>query len=452
MKPRDILTTLRLDDGRRWIDAAHDWQKADAVGVLEGDRPYHYLTRSRGSSKTTDLSAVALSALLASEDRLRGYWLASDADQARLSVDTVAGFVARSPALADRVDIQTRRIVVPETAGELTILPSDAAGTWGLTPHWVFADELANWQDVPSSRRLWEAASSAVAKRKDARMVVLTTASTPDHFACEVLEHARKSKLWRCSEREGPSPWMDADKLEEQRQRLPAAVFEQLFLNRWVPAEGAFLAAEAVDEAFTLTGPTAPWREQHVYSAALDLGSVHDRTAFAVVHRDGPAVVMDGLRVWQGNKKAPVNFQEVEEVVAEGHREYGFRLSFDRWQALDLAQRLTARGVSCSEYVFSRPNKQRLAQTLLSLLNGGNLKLYEPGGLKDELLNLKLVQNGDGSWGFDHRPGQRDDMAVAVSMAATSALERPTFTAQPVRWREPDAPPPITRGLMSEAF
>ena len=451
MKPRDVLATLRLEDGRRWIDAAYDFQREDALAVLEDERPYHYSTRSRGCSKTDDNGRTALSVLTTGE-RIRAYWLAADADQGKLALDAIAGSVTRTPALAGRVEIQTRRVVVPETDSELVILPADAPGAWGLLPHWVFVDEFANWGDTPSARRLWEAASSAIAKRPDARMSVLSTPSTPDHFAFKVLEHARSSPLWRTSERLGPAPWMDADKLEEQRQRLPDSVFRQLFMGEWAQSEGAFLDPGAIDDAFTRDGPTGPWREQHTYSAGLDLGSVNDASVLAVCHRDGSAVVLDGLRVWQGSKKKPVDFSEIEAVVAEGHREYGFRLSFDRWMALDLAQRLSSRGVQCVEYTFSRANKQKLAQTLLSLLNGRNLKLYEPGGLKDELMSLKLVQNADGSWGFDHGPHGHDDRAVAIAMAAVAALERPTFAAQPVRWREVEAPPMHTQGIYYGQF
>ena len=47
--------------------------------------------------------------------------------------------------------------------------------------------------DGAAARRLCEAASSAVAKRSDCRMVVLTTAGSPDHFSFKVLEHARSA-------------------------------------------------------------------------------------------------------------------------------------------------------------------------------------------------------------------------------------------------------------------
>ncbi len=100
---REVLGALRLEDGRRWIEAAHDFQLDDATAVLDGAEPYNYLTRSRGSSKTTDLAAAALSALLSAQGRVRAYWLAADADQGRLAIDCVQGFVARTEPLSGRV-------------------------------------------------------------------------------------------------------------------------------------------------------------------------------------------------------------------------------------------------------------------------------------------------------------------------------------------------------------
>jgi phage terminase large subunit-like protein len=188
---RDFLGVLRLEDGRPWVKAAMDWQREDALAVLEGEQPYSFLTRARGGSKTTDLSAVMLSVLLASEDRLRCFWLAADGRQGELAIDCISGFVARTAALEGRVELQARKVIIPSTGASLEIMPADASGAWGLTPHWLFVDEIANWGDTAPSRRLWEAASSAVAKRPDARLVALTTSGSPDHFSYKVLEHAR---------------------------------------------------------------------------------------------------------------------------------------------------------------------------------------------------------------------------------------------------------------------
>jgi hypothetical protein len=46
MIARDVLGVLKLEEGRRWIDAAIEFQREDALSVLEGREPYNFLTRS----------------------------------------------------------------------------------------------------------------------------------------------------------------------------------------------------------------------------------------------------------------------------------------------------------------------------------------------------------------------------------------------------------------------
>jgi Terminase large subunit, ATPase domain len=445
MDAREVLAALRLEDGRRWLDAAHDFQRRDLLEVLEGDCPYHFLTRARGASKTTDLAAGALAVLVSATGPLRSYWLAADRDQARLCVDAISGFLARSPVLAQSVAVQAYRVVGPAGA-VLEILAADAPSAWGLSPDFIFIDEISNWTDTDAAKRLWFAMSTAAAKRANCRMVVLTTAGSPDHFAClEVLEPAKRSKLWRVSERPGPAPWMSEERLEEQRERLPAAVFDQLFENRWTAASGSFLAPDAVDRAFMLDGP-AEAEQRHFYFAALDVGSVNDATAFAIGHRDGARVLLDRMVVWRGSRRRPVSFAEVEETIVHAHGVYRFAMTADPWQSLDLSQRLRARRVPVVEFNFTQPSKQRLAATLLSLLNGGNLALYQADGLRKELLALRLVQTSSGLWAFDHRPGGHDDQAVALSMMAVAALEGPG-PAQPLNHRVGPEPFELSLGI-----
>jgi len=427
----EVMSALPLDTGDRWGDIARPFQLADAEAILIGDQPYAIETRSRGSSKTTDLSGIATALLLTMPPRSRLYWLAADAAQGQLAIDTIAGFAARTPTLAGVLDVQARKVVNRQTGTTLEVLPADAPGAWGLNPDAIFVDELANWADVPSARRLWEAASSAAAKKPGCRMAIITTASTPRHFAYAVLEHARTSDLWHVAEREGPSPWLDPEKLEEQRLRLPAAVFAQLFENRWTEAEGAFLDPAVVDAAFSLEGPAlGAEMERSGYMAGLDLGHSKDRTALAIVHQiEGGDVHLDRLQVWTPTKGAPVDFADVETFIRAAHERFRFTLRLDPWQGLDLAQRLRAAGIPAEEFNFNPSSKQKLASTLLHSLNAGKLQLYEAEGLREELLDLRVKQTAVGGWTFDHDSRGHDDRAVALALALVGAIERPSWDA-----------------------
>jgi len=422
MRPFDMLGVLVLEDGRRWIDAAHAFQREDALAVLEGEQPYQFLTRARGASKTTDLAAVALALLLTASDAERLYWLAADADQGALAVDSIAGFAARTPELAMRVDVRARRVLATATGASLTVLAADAPGAWGLRPAAVFVDELAQWSDTPAPRRLWEAVATAAAKRSDARLVVLTTAGDPAHFAAKILDHARSSPLWRVHEVAGPAPWMSADRLEEQRARLPESAFARLFENEWTEGEDRLTGAEALEECVSHDGPL-DYDAQHRYVVGLDIGLKRDRTVAAVCHREGARVVLDRMAVWQGSRLKPVRLDDVEDWVGQAARGYGAaRIVVDPWQAVGLAQRLRGGGLAVHEFAFTAASVGRLASTLFNLLRDRALGLPDDRELLDELAHVRLRETSPGTWRIEHAPGRHDDRAIALALAAAHLL------------------------------
>jgi hypothetical protein len=449
MRALDLLAALRLDDGRTWAEAATDVQLRDAQAWLEGSEPYHYCVRSRGYSKTQDAAGALLAVLATAEDPVRCYALASDRDQARLVLDSVEGFARRTPALSGLLDVHRSLVRVERSGAELVVLAADAPGTWGLRPNWIVLDEIAQWAETESSRRLLDAALTA-APKENARVVVITTPGSPRGMGWQLREHARTSDLWRLSETPGPAPWIDPERLDEQRARLPPAVFRQLYGAEWLEASGDFLDASMLEAAFRLPGPTVHRDRRFTYQAALDLGHVNDRSVLAIVHREGNETRLDRMLVWRGRPGAPVSFDQVGRTVRDVHREYGFRLIADPWQALEMVERLRKSGIRVDEFHFSAQSKMRLASSLLHALNTGSLGVYPAEGLREELLGLRLVQRGPGLFAFDHAPGEHDDMAVALSMALVGAVE-----GQPKRWGPvfsgDQAPKLAKRGLVLDA-
>ncbi len=143
----DILAGLVLENGMRWGDAAEPWQLLDANAVLEpgpDDPLYHFLTRPRGGSKTTDLGAVAVTALLTQlPPAARAYAVAADADQARLLVDAMAGFTMRTPEISGALQVDRWRVTATRTGATLEVLPADGPSAWGLLPAFAIVDEVA---------------------------------------------------------------------------------------------------------------------------------------------------------------------------------------------------------------------------------------------------------------------------------------------------------------------
>lgn len=99
--PLAVMASLRLEDGRPWIDVAEQFQIDDARAILApgaDDPRLHWLGRPKGGSKSTDLGGVAIAWLLTMARPLdEGYALASDGDQAKRLLARAAGLIARTP-------------------------------------------------------------------------------------------------------------------------------------------------------------------------------------------------------------------------------------------------------------------------------------------------------------------------------------------------------------------
>src|SRR5437016_1312386 len=97
----ETLAGMVLSDGRLWGTAATPIQWEDANAVLDRSGPRrHWLGRARGYSKTTDVAAMALAAMLTQlPPGSMSYAVAGDHDQARLLLNAARGFLQRTEAL-----------------------------------------------------------------------------------------------------------------------------------------------------------------------------------------------------------------------------------------------------------------------------------------------------------------------------------------------------------------
>ncbi len=481
----DVLGGLVLEDGRRWGDAAQPWQWDDARAVLDpgpDDPLSHFLTRPRGASKTSDLGGVATAALLTQlAQGARGYAVAADADQARLLLDAMHGFVMRTPGIGGALQVDRWRVTSTRTGASLEVLPADGPSAYGLRFAFCVVDELAQWKATPGPRMVWEAVVSAAPKVPGARLVVMTSAGDPAHWSHRVLLHAKKSKAWRVHEVPGPTPWIDPAALEDQRALLPESSFRRLHLNEWTSAEDRLTSVDALRECVTLDGPLRPTHGRD-YVVAVDVGLKRDRTVAAVAHaeplddvvrgrmpstgdlrvdrsaadadvvqladwysrqdaprlwrRDHPArteaehrrgtrIVLDRMEVWQGTRRDPVRLSHVEDWIVQAVQSFKAKVIFDPFQMAGTAQRLKDRGIRAEEFVFSSASVGRLASTLHLLLRDRALALPDDPELLDELANVRLRETSPGVLRMDHDADKHDDRAITLAMAAHDLLSKP---------------------------
>jgi phage terminase large subunit-like protein len=245
----------------------------------------------------------------------------------------------------------------------------------GPEPAAVFVDEIAQWATTAAPKGLWEAVSTAAAKKPDSRLIVLTTARDPAHWSHKILQHAVEDPLWRVNEVPGPPPWMDRARIAEQERRLPSSSFLRLFQNEWTADEDRLTNLDDLAACVVLDGPLPP-QPNVKYVIGVDIGLRRDRTVACVCHAErldgrplsaisdqmsmdadpfrGVRVVLDRIQVWAGSSDSPVQLAEVEVWLNEAVDIFNHaRIVIDPWQAVGMAQRLRGRGVAVQEFNFT---------------------------------------------------------------------------------------------------
>ncbi|MGO1544390.1 MAG: terminase large subunit domain-containing protein [Gulosibacter sp.] len=430
--PEALMAALVLDDGRPWGEVAHAFQVHDARAILDTDASaprLHLITRPRGGSKTTDVAAVALVALLTQAPaHSTSHAYARDKDQAQLLMTALTALAHRS-GLAGLLDLQTWAVTVKATGARLVVETADAASAYGHIPWLVVVDELAQWPTTRAARTLWEAIVSGLPKRPDSRLVVITTAGDPAHWSAKIRTNALTSEAWRVSETPGPLPWISEADLDEQRRLLPASSFARLHLNEWTAADDRLVSHDDLAACVTLDGPLDA-DPRHRYVIGLDLGLKRDRTVMTVAHAEydtptaPPRVVLDRIAVLQGTPAHPVQLADVESLVLQAAQAYRATVRVDPWQATGLAQRLRSRGVTITEWSFTAASVGRLAVNLHLLLREHRLALPDDPDLLDELATVRLRETNPGVFRLDHDSGHHDDRAVALGLAALALTEK----------------------------
>lgn len=425
-----VLSALRLESGRRWGEAATDWQVSDAKAILEGDIRRHFLTRPRGGSKTSDLAGVSIALMLEAPQSSRSFAFAADKDQAGLLMDGIKGFLGRTSEVRGALETESWKLRNPKTDATLRIMSSDEASAWGLRPWLLIIDEFANWRDTKGPRELWRAAFSSLPKVADSQLVVLTSAGDPGHFSHKILSDAITSEAWRVNQTKGPVPWISSDDIEEQRRLLPEWEFNRLIMNIWQAADDKLTNIDDVRAAVVLDGPQDPpptWKTPRPkYVIGLDVGLKRDRTVASVCHAEGDRVILDRQQTWSGTRDNPVDLNHVEAWLLQASRTY-FKapVVFDPWQAAHLSQNLSRAKVKVIEFSFGQASAGKLALTLHTLLRDHRLAIYEDEDLIDELMNVRLEERAPGVYRIDHDSGSHDDRVISLALAAQWLVSRP---------------------------
>jgi phage terminase large subunit-like protein len=415
--------------------ALEPFQRRIARLVFEGRREVLILL-PRGQGKTCLQALVALHHLLTVEDA-EIFCCASSRDQAKILYQYAARFAREldHPNVVHR-HLELRWCPDPSEPTDFTrylrVLPAEAPRLYGLTPSLMFLDEYQALTDD----EVYVALSSALHKRPDAKLIVVSTAGQgagsplgrlraralglPDVRRKGFVTEAKGPDLamleWAVPDdakitpsvvkRANPGSWIGRHQISAARDALPELAYRRFVANQWTAKVGAWLPSgswQACAGEVEVADGDRIW-------VGVDVGGERSDSAVVWVTEDLDV----GCEVFEG-AEAVVDVAEFVPVLAERYQIV--ECVFDPWRAQQMAREWEQRGVSVSEFQQYDRNMIPASQQLYDAVVEG--KLTHPD---DERLNrhvaAAVARHGRRGWRLDKADDSEPiDGVVALCMA-----------------------------------
>jgi len=400
----------------------------------------------RGSAKSTTAALLAVHHVLSHPDP-SVYVGAGSRDQARI-IGRIVERYARHPALAD-CGLQVRhdelRTGLRETV--LQIVPSEGGRAHGWErPTLMIGDEVWTWAEREPT--LLGAMQTSLIKSADAKLVLISTAAavldsqlgrirsralalpsiTRDGARLDARGNGLRWIEWSLPEdgdpddmaaikAANPAPWVSADALRQQRQRVTEPEFLQFHACRWGVGEGAWLPPGSW--AACLGDCEAPGEDVFL---GIDIGGSRDASALIGVTAD--------LRVVEihifGGDEAVLRITETVEKIAQRRRIR--EAVYDPWRYQAEALRLERdHGLTLVQFPQSHSRMVVASEGLHRAVVEGSLT--HPGHPElDRHVHSAITKTTPRGWRLDKN---RRDAQIDAVIALCMAVERAQAPAPP---------------------
>ena len=358
--------------------------------------------------------------------------LAPTIAQARIALRSIRNYLRGSKILSKRIVRITTDEIILDNGIIIGCYASTYDGVRGRIIVAAICDEMAFWPHEETAANPDEEVIAALLPAmitvKTAKLVKI---STP--FAKQGVlwtDFQRRAELdflvWQLPSHE-MNPKINLSKLERE-QRRSEEKYRREYLAEFTDSISGWITPEILDPRIVRGCRELPPVRDGFYVAALDPASRHNDFALAILHRspDGK-IIVDRVARWTGTKTAPLVFRTVLGEIKSILDDYGLNSAVgDQFCSDVIRQDLLELGVSYEICTFGPQTRARIFTNLKHLLVQGKIELLEDPELLRQLRNLREERTDRGQ--IDVRPsgGMKDDLAVAVALAASELTKRPS--------------------------
>jgi hypothetical protein len=377
-----------------------------------------WIERTKGGSKDTDVGIGLLWLLMFSHWPQLVELAADDFDQiteTRLAMQEV---VRLNPWMAERVTIQTKKVICEATASECVFLTRDALGSHGSRPSVTVCNELSHCQSEDFISTVMDNAD----KMPNNLAIIATNAGHLDTWQYRWRENYRPDPTWYFQKVTEPGPWIDPAKVADAKRRNSPSRFARLWQGVWCSGGGDALEADDIQAAITMPGPLMKRLPLQRAVITLDLGIKHDRSAMTVLLGDWevspPRIKLAWVEQWQPTAGVPVDLERIFQAICWARDTYQANvICYDEWQAVSLVQRAQRLGLSPVPVQFGGNGATEMANALLEVFRGRFIDIFRHEQLLKDLAQLSIVERPSGGYKLTAPRGSDGHADIAISMA-----------------------------------
>jgi phage terminase large subunit-like protein len=351
--------------------------------------------------------------------------------QAQIAMRYIRTYLRSSPVLRNYI-VRERRDEIELTNGiSIACYPCSYVAVRGLSIVCAICDELAFWQheqtDANPEDEVLSALRPAMATFPTAKLIKISTPFRKEGILWrEFQQRAELDHLvWQM-----PSPEMNPTLLPsilEQERKHDEEKFRREFLAEFTDQINAWVTPDVLEPCIVRGRTELPRVEKATYAVAIDPAFRRDDFALAILHRNADGtIVVDRASRWAGTKKAPLPYEWVCQEIARIVKQYGInRVLGDQYCAAVIKQHFHKLGIHYNEYTFGAHTRGEIFGNLKHLLVQRRIELLDDPTLLRQLRVLEERKAPNGRVDIEPSHGLKDDLAVAVALAALELSRRP---------------------------
>jgi hypothetical protein len=344
--------------------------------------------------------------------------------QAEIAFKFIRQYLLESPILAQYVSKIKKDEI--ELQGGITIAcrPCSYISIRGVPVICAILDELAFWNHEPSSanpeEEVLHAIRPAMATLTKTKLIKISTPFRKEGILWD--EFQRRDELdhfvWQLSSQE-MNPSISVKFLEKARD-ANESTFRREHLAEFTDSAFAWIPPELLEPCILRGRRELPPIAGGTYVAAVDPAFQRSDFGFAILHRsDAGDVTVVSLESWTGSKTVPLDFEIICDQIRQKLAIYDINaVAGDQFCYAMLKQYFSKLGIFYRQVTFGASTRAKLFGNLRQLIFQRNITILDHPELLHQLRSLEEIKTANGNVDVRTPDSCKDDLAVAVALAA----------------------------------